>query len=81
MQWVDSGPCCSVSTVLSKQMPTVKMFYSFHQAVMIHVQNAVGRASRSVCHVQIQQPCSKMGNVFLTAALVSTVRMASAMVK
>lgn len=48
---------------------------------MSHAQSAVGRASRSAGHVRTQLPCSKRGNVFLTAVMVSMVKKASAMVK
>lgn len=48
---------------------------------MSHARSAVGRPSRSVCRVRIRLPCSKTGNVFLTVALVSTVKKASASVK
>ena len=47
---------------------------------MSRAQNAVGRASRSVCHVPTRLPCSKTGDVSLTVALVSTVKKAYATV-
>lgn len=54
---------------------------SFPQAVMSRALSAMGRASRSVCHVQTPPLCSETGSALASAARLSTVRPESATVK